>query len=318
MEEIHHLEIIINIFLQSLGGWLVLPMQVFTALGQEEFYMLVLPAIYWCINPRLGVRVGFMLILTTSLNNWLKLAFASPRPYWIDTRVKGIVLENSFGLPSGHAMNSTSLWGFWASQVRKRWFTILIVAIVFLIGVSRIALGVHFTSDVVVGWLVGGLLLSVFLKWEKPAAEWIQRMTLARQIWLAVISSLFILAISFGVQALDANWQPSPDWPANIPGIAPLDPNSMVTLAGTWLGLAASLAWLYRKHRFINPPKTFGRNLLRYLVGAAGVALIWFGLGAIFPRTLDFISLTLRYTRYVLVGGWVGALAPLLFLKLKV
>ena len=151
METIHHVEIIINIFLQSLGGWLNLAAQFFSFLGQEEFYILVLPVLYWCVNASWGIRIGVMLVLTVNLNSWLKLAFASPRPFWIDTRVKELAVETSFGLPSGHAMNSASMWGLLARLLRKKWLTYSITAVIFLIGLSRISLGVHFTSDVLAG-----------------------------------------------------------------------------------------------------------------------------------------------------------------------
>lgn len=131
METIHHVEIIINIFLQSLGGWLNLAAQFFSFLVQEEFYILVLPVLYWCVSASWGIRIGTMLILTGSLNSWLKLAFASPRPFWVDARVKELAAETSFGLPSGHAKNSTSMWGLLASFFPRRWLTYSITGIVF-------------------------------------------------------------------------------------------------------------------------------------------------------------------------------------------
>jgi len=318
MEEIHRIEIIINIFLQSLGGWLVLPMQLFSALGAEEFYMLVLPVLYWCVNASLGIRVGFMLILTSSVNAWLKLLFALPRPFWADASVKALVSETSFGLPSGHAMNSASLWGFFASQVKKRWMTIIVLVVVFLIGFSRLVLGMHYLTDVLGGWLFGGLLLFIFLKLERPVTLWIKRLGLWEQIGLVVLSSLALLAITYLFIALDSPWNPPAEWISNAPNLAPLDPSGMVSLAGIWLGLAVSLAWIYRRHGFLEPGKSLRMNLIRYILGAAGVAVILFGLGVIFPRSLDFISLLLRYIRYALVGAWVGAFAPLLFQRLKV
>lgn len=318
MEEIHRIEIIINIFLQSLGGWLVLPMQLVSALGAEEFYMLVLPVLYWCVNASLGIRVGFMLILTSSVNAWLKLLFALPRPFWADASVKALVSETSFGLPSGHAMNSTSLWGFFASQVKKRWVTIAVVVVVFLIGFSRLVLGIHYLTDVLAGWLFGGVLLFIFLKLERPVTAWIKRLGLGGQITLAILSSLALIAITYLFIALDSPWNPLAVWIANAPNLVPLDLSGMVSLAGTWLGLATSLAWMYRRNGFIKPGKSLRMNAIRYILGAAGVAVILFGLGAIFPRSLDFIALTLRYARYALVGAWVGAFAPLLFERLKV
>ena len=78
-----------------------------------------MPALYWCIDARLGLRVGMILLLSNGLNAVLKLAFHTPRPYWVDARVTGFAAESSFGLPSGHAQSAASVWGLLASSFRK-------------------------------------------------------------------------------------------------------------------------------------------------------------------------------------------------------
>jgi len=71
------------IAIQSLGAWLEAPMKFFSFLGTENFFFLVLPLIYWCIDANLGIRVGFILITSSYVNNIFKLMFAGPRPYWV-------------------------------------------------------------------------------------------------------------------------------------------------------------------------------------------------------------------------------------------
>jgi hypothetical protein len=68
------------LFLQSLGDWLVYPMRFFTFLGQEEFFLLVMPAILWCISMSLGLRIGLILLLADNFRIILKLVFTTPRP----------------------------------------------------------------------------------------------------------------------------------------------------------------------------------------------------------------------------------------------
>ena len=53
------------------------------------------------------------------------------------------------------------------------------------------------------------------------------------------------------------------------------------------------------------------------MIGLLGVMLIWGGLGQIFPDGETFIPLLLRYLRYGLVGLWITALAPWLFMRLR-
>ena len=59
-------------------------------------------------------------------------------------------------------------------------------------------------------------------------------------------------------------------------------------------------------------------RLLRYVIGAVGVFVFWYGLGAVLPRNEDLISYLLRYARYTLIGVWISALAPLIFVRLGI
>jgi hypothetical protein len=44
-----------------------------TFLGDEEFYLLLLPLLYWASAAGWGLRLGVMLLLTAGVNNVLKL-----------------------------------------------------------------------------------------------------------------------------------------------------------------------------------------------------------------------------------------------------
>ena len=170
MDTLMQFEILITLFFQHLGTWLTIPFTAITFLGNEEFYLLVLPALYWCIDAMLGFQVGVMLVLTNSINGILKIIFHSPRPFWVDSRVKAYTSETSFGLPSGHAQNAASIWGTLAVGLKKKWATIICVAAIILIGLSRIYLGVHFTRDVICGWLIGLALLLIYFCSEPGAS----------------------------------------------------------------------------------------------------------------------------------------------------
>lgn len=120
MDQIREVEVFVNIFLQSLGGGLQSVMKLFTMLGDEIFFILVMPAIYWCVDALVGLRVGVMLLLSGAFNNFFKLLLRGPRPYWISDQVKPVVHESSFGIPSGHAMNAAAVWGWMAVEARKK------------------------------------------------------------------------------------------------------------------------------------------------------------------------------------------------------
>lgn len=53
---------------QSVGDWLIAPMRFFSFLGTEEFYILILPILYWCLDSNLGIRVGVIMLFSSGLN----------------------------------------------------------------------------------------------------------------------------------------------------------------------------------------------------------------------------------------------------------
>jgi len=122
---------------QSLGDWLALPMKFFTFLGSEEFFLVILPALYWSIDAGLGMRVGTILLFNSGLNETLKLLFHTPRPYWYSPQVKSMTAESAFGLPSGHAQKAIGVWGMLAAHIKRPWAWPVAIGIILMIGLSR-------------------------------------------------------------------------------------------------------------------------------------------------------------------------------------
>jgi membrane-associated phospholipid phosphatase len=322
MESLYELEITILLFLQSLGAWMAGPLQAVSMLGNEEFYMLVMPTIYWSLDAALGIRMAMMLIITNGLSAFGKVVFHLPRPYWIDTRIIPLSAETSFGMPSGHAMNAAGLWGLLVAWIRSPWAKIAGVVLIFLIGFSRMYLGMHFISDVLAGWLIGGLTLYLFLRFDAPVAAWLSACSLQKKIILALASSLGIIALIWFGQIFAGSWTVPEIWEQNAlrqEGGEPISPfhlDTAFTLAGTWFGMLAGAAWYQHRRGGYRADGTPAQRLLRYLVGLVGILVFWFGLGQILPREADLLSYLLRYLRYTLIGVWISVLAPLLFERL--
>lgn len=322
MESLHQFELPITLFFQSLGSWLKTPMLAFSFFGTESFYMILMPLLYWCLDASLGLRVGIMLMLGNSLNGFFKLAFGWPRPYWVSPAVHAYSAESSFGMPSGHAQVSTGVFGMLAAGANRRWVKWAAAGLVLFIGLSRIYLGVHWTSDVLAGWLLGGLTLLLYLRLEKPVARWLAGKGLGMLITLALLASLVLLAVNLLPLVTYGGWTLDPQWSANAqaqqPG-TPLDPlaaEGSFTAAGTLFGMLAGAAWLRRKAGGFDASGNLQQIALRYAIGVVGVLILWYGLGSVFPRTPDALGYSLRFIRYALLGWWVAALAPLLFRRL--
>jgi len=308
------------IAIQSLGAWLETPMRFFTFLGTENFFLLVLPLIYWCVDASLGIRVGFILVTSIYVNDIFKLMFAGPRPYWVSNKVIPFSAESSFGIPSGHAQNAVGVWGIIASGIHKRWAWIAAFVLAFFIGFSRWYLGVHFPHDVFVGWLLGGILLWAFMQFWNPVEIWLKQKTFGTQILIAFIVSVIFIALGAASVGRLAGYTFPDEWKENAlragPLPAPVSVEGSITSAGTLFGFAVGLAWLATRGGY-QASGPVEKRALRFVVGLIGVLILWRGLALFLPDNADLISYTLRYVRYTLVGFWVSGGAPWLFFRFK-
>ena len=107
---------------------------------------------------RLALIVAVVLIAASLFTHVVKDYVTRPRPPW-----EHLAPAPGFSFPSGHTLNSTVMYGVlaiivWRSGVRRtirRLAVAVGVTLPVAIGLSRIALGVHYPSDVLGGWLGG-------------------------------------------------------------------------------------------------------------------------------------------------------------------
>lgn len=108
-------------------------------------------------NKKIGITIISNLVIVTILNQLLKGILQRPRPEEFR-----IINESGYSFPSGHSMISMAFYGFFIYLIYKnvknkylKWSLITILGILIMsIGVSRIYLGVHYTSDVLAGFLI--------------------------------------------------------------------------------------------------------------------------------------------------------------------
>lgn len=263
--------------------------QIFSFLWTQNAYILLMSMLYWCVDNQLGIRVGITLLLSNGLNTAFKWIFHSPRPYWINPDLKALSIESSFGILSGHAMISTSVWGRIAMWVKKSWFTAVITVMLFFIGFSRLYLSVHFLSDVVAGWLLGISLLIILSQIEKPIVRWLGKLKFSNKVFLAFLSSLLIVIFFFVLKIPFNQWQVPDFWIANAQITSPgsvidlLKIKDIFLLSGAWFGLLTGFFWIKKMGDF-NPKGNLSQLVFRFLVGFAGIVLLGLGLIAIPPE----------------------------------
>lgn len=149
----------------------------FHNLGETKFIIVatVIMLLYLAIFKK-DFRVVLFVLLTVGvgngLNQLLKRIFARPRPEIEDQL-------SSFSFPSGHAQISVLFFLTLAYLIskwlkNKKWKFItygLMLVLIFLIGLSRIAEGRHYASDVLAGWSIGYTWFIVSVLWYESKKQ---------------------------------------------------------------------------------------------------------------------------------------------------
>lgn len=136
----------------------------------------------WCIllsclmilfvkNKKISKAFLLNLILVFLLNYVLKILFSRTRPVDIN-----LIVETGFSFPSGHAMMSLGIYGFLIyllllsdkNKISKIIGTCFLILLIFLIGISRIYLGVHYATDVIAGFVISASYLLLFIRFIYP------------------------------------------------------------------------------------------------------------------------------------------------------
>ncbi|MBN2256304.1 MAG: phosphatase PAP2 family protein [Anaerolineaceae bacterium] len=315
MEAIHAIEILVTYAIQGLGTWLSPFMDFFSFCATEEFFMLVMPILYWCFDTTIGMRVGVVLMLSSSIVDITKMACRLDRPYWSFPQVEPRALETSFGLPSGHTQKASAIWATMAVSFRKTWLWVLSIIMIIMIALSRIYLGVHFLSDVLTGLLISTLFLVLYLKLETPLVNWAKRQSPWVIFLFSLITCLIPILVAAAIRNANTGWQIPPGW--LVTDIAPFSLEGILTINGSLFGMLTGYVWIMRSGGFQTRGNAF-QLVLRYVVGVAGMLAIRYGLKFLFPESTDLLGYSLRFIRYGLIGLWLTALAPFLFIKLKI
>ncbi len=260
-----------------------------TILGEEEFFIMLLPLVFWCVDFAVGARLAFAFLLSAYANTGLKYLFAHPRPFELDPAVKLHDAEG-YGLPSGHSQSAVVVWGTIAAGFRKAWLWVVAILLMVLMGFSRIYLGVHFPTDVLGGWAVGAVFLAAYLALEPRFTAWLKQAGLAVQLALAVFVPLALLLLH----------------PTKDTG------SSMAVLMGMGAGVA-----LTRQVAPFSADGPLWQRAVRFLVGVVGLLVLYVGLTRVFPAEGESLYFVMRVVRYALVGLWVGLGAPWVFRKLR-
>ena len=273
----------ILLFIQSFANdFLDLLFIAFSFIGDEEFYMAIVPLIFLGVHKQVGIRLGMVLAFSTFANEAMKFFFASPRPIGVEG-IRNLYVESApgYSFPSGHSQGSATFWIYLATQVKRGWFTVSAVVLVLMIMLSRMYLGVHWPIDVLGGLVFGLLAVAAFVwvdGWQKERAL---------PLWVMAAGAVLLpLALLMVYQE-----------PAGR------------KMVGFLIGFG--VAYLIEKETVgMEFARRWTQRILPVVVGVGGVFLLRALLKSVMPEEAPFDLL-----RYVILGFWGALIAPWLFVK---
>lgn len=271
-----------------------------TRLGEETAFLVAALIVFWCVDKKKGYYVMAVGFLGTMLNQILKLSFRVPRPWVQDPSFT--ILEQAreaatgYSFPSGHTTSAVGTFGCLAVTAQRKWWRNVCIMIAVLVGFSRMYIGVHFPSDVLVGAGTSLILIGLL---KKPTLQGGIREMKAVIGVLVAVSVVFLLYVSF--------------W--NFP--ADMDPHNMesgVKNAYTMIGCLTGVAIVYLVDvKFLHFPvkAVWWVQIIKIVVGLGLVLAVKEGLRA--PLELILPVYPARAVRYFLIVITAGSVWPMSF-----
>ena len=176
-------------------------MLLITKLGEETAFLVAALIVFWCVDKRRGYYLMTVGFLGTMANQFLKLWFRVPRPWVMDPDFT--ILEQAreaatgYSFPSGHSQSAVGTFGAIANTAKNKWVRRVCIAVCVLVPLSRMYIGVHTLSDVLVGAgmacaLVGALKRPVLVHTHKA-----MKLLMVLMLAMAVGLLLFVQYYSF-------------------------------------------------------------------------------------------------------------------------
>jgi membrane-associated phospholipid phosphatase len=267
-----------------------------TLLGSANFYVALIAIGYWTWDKGSSRRAALLLLASSYANYWLKVSLRNPRPptsNWLP----GTEASN-YSFPSGHAQSSTTVWGWISLKGRMAWIWGLSMAIILLVGLSRVYIGVHWMGDILLGWSVGAVLLMAALRLEDWASSFSSRYG-ADTIYLGLVVLGLVSMVLTEILL-----------PVNLAGME----DNFGSNGGFMVGLG--IGFLLEK-RYVNfeVPESGDRRrvVLRVVIGLTLVMMVMFGLSPLLPSEVYW----LRAARYALSVITALFLWPYVFTRLN-
>ena len=184
-------EVALMIWLQGVIGPVGAAIASFlSSFGEELALVAITGFVYWCYDKRFGRYVGLNMLVGIVINPMIKNIYIRRRPYFDNPQIECLkpvdsssdiydIAAQGYSFPSGHSTDSVTVYGSLARYSKKRWLAVIAIVLPLLVGFSRFALGVHYPTDVLCGWLLGVAVLF--------AVPWLDRKIKDRRLFYGLL-----------------------------------------------------------------------------------------------------------------------------------
>ena len=269
-----------------------------TRLGEEMPLIVVFCIVFWCINKRTGYLLGISFFLSALIVQGMKIIFRVPRPWVADVNfvpVQGAITEaTGYAFPSGHTQNAAAWLGALGSQMKQNLVKFIFFFLAVLVAFSRLYLGVHYLSDVVVALIISFAIVFLACKMLPEEASVSRKKELI--IPLVIFSSAVVVVMI--ITYLSHN---------EITEFRQL--RDAAIAAGAAFGFAIAM-YVERVYiQFSVQTKNLPTQIIKLIIGIIGVFVFQEGL-----RILGS-GLIATGARYFLIVIWIMAIYPLIIKK---
>lgn len=279
-----------------------LPVDLASVLGKplsfiagEHGLLLVLLIVIFCWKKEAGKRLALTVVAVDTWLPMIKAVVLRPRPYVEHPdRVKALALVDSdaaasdiaaqgYSFPSMHSASAMSLYVSLAREARKKWTWVVAIVLPILVGLSRAAVGMHYPTDILAGWLLGLAGVGIFMLLDKIQKVWIRNLILL----VSVLPGLFFV------------WT-----------------NEYFTSLGMMIGLLAACAFEERYVRYQDTHRAVARILrpvFAFVIYLVLNKLLKMPFDGAFLAGGSFAALMVRMIRYTIISFVIIGVYPLVF-----
>jgi len=265
-----------------------------TRLGEEMILIALFCVIFWCINKKTGYVIGIVFFLSSLIVQGMKPIFRIDRPWVADptfTTVEGVVrAATGYAFPSGHTQAAAAYMMPLGVLLKHKAFKIAFFTLAVLVAFSRMYLGVHYLSDVVVSLAITLAITLLAVKFIAEAPECSKCDLAISLILLSVSAVVIILAVAL--------------YHSDTTTAAQLRDSILAAGAGAGFAVGTYIERTYIK--FSVKAQNIPMQVLKCLLGIAGTIGIQEG-----ARIIGS-GLVADGIRYFLMILWLTAIYPLI------